>query len=113
MLARRVKEIRQVAEMDSRALLVEGQQVRISASFSRLNNCKTVVTVTSLSVLILTLLCQGKKQQVVLELEHLQGAFYLLFLGSTLAFLTLLLENLVSSLSGSQQHIMQVHNVLH
>ncbi|XP_071533870.1 glutamate receptor-like [Panulirus ornatus] len=40
---------------------------------------------------------KDEKKEVVLGLEHLQGAFYLLLLGSGLAFLTLLGENLAHS----------------
>nr|XP_045610230.1 uncharacterized protein LOC123765597 [Procambarus clarkii] len=45
---------------------------------------------------------QDEGQQVVLSLNHLQGAFYVLLVGSCVAFLTLLGENLTHCCSSPQ-----------
>nr|XP_045593090.1 glutamate receptor ionotropic, delta-2-like [Procambarus clarkii] len=45
---------------------------------------------------------QDDGQQMVLSLNHLQGAFYMLLVGSCVAFLTLLVENLAHCCSSPQ-----------
>nr|XP_045600072.1 uncharacterized protein LOC123759257 [Procambarus clarkii] len=49
------------------------------------------------------------QSHIALGMQHVQGAFYLLFLGFGIAFLTLLGENLAHRCSSPQQHSSQHH----